>query len=368
MSGAREAATPEDAAAAAAAVAALPSVDRLADCVRRGLGLAAAVPVTLEEIAELANINYVYRVETPGRTLYLKVAPERPKRLAVQIARERVFSEAEGLSRCRRLAAGDVAIPEVLFVDREEMALGMSDVGHERQVLFRALPERFDLLAEQAEALGSALGAIAAGTRGAGPLRPPAEEAAVRTVIFDGLLAPGARQLFPEQWDEIGAAMRAPTECLVHADLWSKNLLVRRGQPVAVVDFEGVHCGDPAFDLATLAAVALLPAFQRPALCLDALDFIARLLAAWSAGCGDDAWPGAVLPRAFRATATFLAARLCGPFAYRIGEPARQRLGDLARSLAAAPPAAARHFRERVLTYAAPGFVAASSSSAAAER
>ncbi len=329
-----------------------PAEERLADVVCRGLGLGDTAPVSLQEIGELSNINYVYRVEAPARTLFLKVVPERPKRFAAQIPRERIFSEAEGLRRFRGLAGDVVVIPEVLFLDDQEMALGMSDVGEGRQVLFTVLAERFDLLVEQAENLGRALGAIHRGTRGGGSLRPPMEEMIIRKVIFDGLLAPGARHVFSEKWDEIAAEMQAPGQCLVHADLWSKNLLVRSGEPVALVDFEGVFYGDPAFDLGTLAAVALIPALQRPALTPEALAFISRLLDAWCAACGDEIWATEVLPRTLRATAVFLAIRGFGPFAYNLDEAERQSLADLARSLATEPPADLAAFSERVLQHA----------------
>jgi hypothetical protein len=326
-----------------------PSPERLADAVRRGLQLSDTVPVSLSEVSEFSNINYVYRIETLGRTLYLKVVPERGKRFPASLPRERVFSEAEGLRRFRGLAAGTILIPEVLFVDPQEMALGMSDVGEGRQVLFSVLAERFDLLNEQAEALGRALGLIHGGTRGGGTLRPAMEEAMIRKIIFAGLLAPGARQVFPELWDNVSAEMQANKQCLIHADLWSKNLLVRQGEPVALVDFEGVCYGDPAFDLGTLIAAALLPALDRPALVADALDFVARLLRTWASACGFEAWFDEVLPRAFRATGCFLAARGFGPFAYSLSERGRERIVPLARSLAAAPPADVEAFRSLVM-------------------
>ena len=296
-----------------------------------------------------SNINYVYRVAVPERSLYLKLVPERPKRLAVQLPRERIFSEAEGMRRWRGLAGGAVLIPEVLFVDPQEMALGMSDVGEGREVLFDLLPDGLALFGEQAEALGRALGAIHGGTRHCGVLRPPQEEAIIRKVIFEGLMAPGALQVFPELWGEVGAEMQAGRQCLVHADLWSKNLLVRRGAPVAVVDFEGTFYGDPAFDLGTLITVALIPALHRPESLPNALVFTARLLRAWATACGDEAWPAEVLPRAFRAVATFLAARGFGPFAYSLGDTARERISRLARSLAAAPSDSVEAFERQVL-------------------
>ena len=333
----------------------VPSPERLVDAVRRGLGLGDDEPVELHEVSEFSNINYVYRVEAGGRGLYLKVVPERPKRVPVRLPRERVFSEAEGLRRFRALAAGAVVIPEVLFVDEQEMALAMSDVGEGRQVLFSLLPGQFDLLAEQAEALGRALGLVHGGTRGAGTPRPPAEEAMIRGIVFQGLLAPGARQVFPELWDEVSAEMHAHDECLIHADLWSKNLLVRTGEPVAVVDFEGICYGDPAFDLGTLLAVALVPALDVPALVPEALAFSSRLLDAWAAACGDASWPDEVRPRAFRATATFLAARGFGPFAYDLSEDGRHRIGALARTLAAEPPTDMVDFNEMVARHAGQG-------------
>jgi hypothetical protein len=329
-------------------MAGLPSTELLADVVRRGLKLPATTPVSMTEVGELSNINYVYTVEVPGRSLFLKVVPELPKRLPVKLPRERVFSEAEGLRRFRDYAGGDVLIPEVLFVDGEVMALAMSDVGEGRRILFNVLADEFELLAEQAASLGHALGAVHGGTRGQGTPRPPQEEFIIRKVVFDGLLAPGAKLAFPEHWDAVQTEMRAHHECLIHADLWSKNLLVAGGAPIAVVDFEGVLFGDPAFDLGTLTAVALLPALDDVALLPDALAFVERLLQAWAERCGDSGWLSAVAPRTFRATATFLAARGFGPFAYQMSERARQRVGALARSLAGDPPADFAAFRDRI--------------------
>ena len=325
-----------------------PSQERMRAVVRRGLHLSESVPISMREVGAWANINYVYRVEVPGRRFYLKVVPERPKRFPVRLPRERVFSEAEGLRRFHQLAGGEIVIPELLFVDGEELALAMSDVGEGREVLLTLLPERFDLLTEQAGVLGRALGTVHGATRDGGTPRPPQEELIIRRVIFDGLLAPGARKAFPEVWDEVRDEMEAHEECLIHGDLWSKNLLVREGAPVAVVDFEGICYGDPAFDLGTLIAVALVPAVERPVFMREAAAFTSTLLESWASTCGCVAWPGAVVPRALRATATFLAARAFGPFAYSMSRAARRRIGELAHSLAADPPADLEAFRARV--------------------
>lgn len=330
------------------AISDTPDPARLDATVRRHFDLRDSDPVSMKEVGELSNINYVYRVEVPAQTFYLKVIPEKPKRLPIRLPRERVFSEAEGLRQFGALAGGDILIPEVLFVDGEEMALAMTDVGEGREILFNALPSGLHLLIEQADAFGRALGKVHAGTRGKGSPRPAQEEAIIRKVVFDGLLGPGALQVFPEHWDAVSAEMQQHRECLVHADLWSKNLLVRQGAPIAVVDFEGVCYGDPAFDLGTLAAVALLPALDGPAQMPDALSFVERLLQTWTSTTGSETWARDVVPRTFRATATFLAARGFGPFAYAMSDLARKRIRQLSRALAAAPPASFEAFRTRV--------------------
>ena len=333
----------------AAATEGPPSVEALADCVRRGLRLSPADDITIREDGDLSNINYVYRVEVPGRSLYLKVVPEQPRKLPIRLPRERVFSEAAGIERFRELAAGWIVVPDVLFVDDREMAFAMSDVGDGRQVLFPVLGEQFELLAEQGTALGRALGMVHAGTRGSTSPRPAQEEQIIRGVIFNGLLAPGGRAAFPELWDDVNAEMQRHRECLIHADLWSKNLLAAKGQPVAVVDFEGVCLGDPAFDLGTLVAVALLPALENRSLLDAATKFCIDLIDAWTAYCGSESWAAEVLPRTFRATATFLAARGFGPFAYGMSDAARERVGKLSRSLAVNPPETLPGFIDRIV-------------------
>jgi hypothetical protein len=120
---------------------------------------------------------------------------------------------------------------------------------------------------------------------------------------------------------------------------------------LAVVDFEGVCYGDPAFDLATLIAVALLPAMERPILLPDALAFISQFLQAWTTACGSEAWADEAQPRTFRATATFLASRGFGPFAYSLSEAGRERIARLARSLATETPQQLEAFRSTVVQH-----------------
>ena len=112
------------------ALSTAPDPATLADAIRRHLGLRDKDRVSLEEVGELSNINYVYRVDTTerGRSIS-RPFPSARNGCRSRLPRERVFSEAEGLRTFGALAGADLVMPEVLFVDGEEMALAMSDVG-----------------------------------------------------------------------------------------------------------------------------------------------------------------------------------------------------------------------------------------------
>lgn len=326
----------------------IPALEDLAAAVREGLGLHPETDVEVSEVTEHSNFNYVYRASVEGVAVYLKVAAARPKRFPIPLPRRRLFAEAEAIHRFGELCGDGIRVPDVLFLDRQRFVLGLTDVGEGRDVLLGLLPQGYDLLVEQAAALGGALARVHRGTRGSSAFRPPEEDALVRRVIYEGLLAPGAKGLFPHLWDEVWQEMSTSRECLVHADLWSKNLLVAPGRPLAVVDFEGAHLGDPAFDLATLLAAALIPVLDDPGLAPRCRELIGSLRDGYLRGSGRPQWAEGALTRAYRFTGTFLAARGFGPFAYEMSTFGRLRLAALAVVLTAEPPPDAAVFQRRI--------------------
>lgn len=307
--------------------------DTLADLIRYHMRLGPEHDITISEVTEHSNFNYVYRASFDDRQIFLKVVPDKPKRFDVQIKRERIFAEAEAIQRFKRLCGSYVSVPEVLFVDREHFVLGMADVGQGRQLLIDVVAWNYDLLLEQAAPLGRALGAVYSGSMACGDIRPREEEDAVRSVIFDGLLSPGVQRLFPKSWAKMIADMRSRRESLIHADLWGKNILVTAGAPPALIDFEGAIIGDPAYDLATLFAVSLIPVMQRPSLAPTCSAFVRRLLDAYAVQVCDNRITAAISARAFFYTAVFLAARGHGPFSYPMDEQARVRLDAFAHAI-----------------------------------
>ena len=250
-----------------------------------------------------------------------------------------------------------MSVPEVLYVDQAAYALGMSDVGLGRRVLLEVIDERYALLTVQAVPLGTALGRVHSRSRGNKPFRPQQFEHMLHSVIVDYLLAPGAKVLFPDQWPGIAAQLSANRECLIHGDLWAKNLLVSDHAVPGVVDFEGASIGDPALDVATLLAVAVIPALEQPALLPSCIEFSEALVGAYRAAAKenlwarDSLWPSTVCARAYLYVGTMLAARGFGPFRYPLSDAARDRLAGLARSLSVEPATDLKQYCERLQAY-----------------
>lgn len=319
----------------------LPDLEHI---VRSGLSLDNETSVEVSEVTRWTNLNRVFVARAGSASLYLKLATERPKQIDLPLPRERIFFEAAATARFHALSGDSVLIPEVRFVDRQNYLIALSDVGQGRQVLLEIIDRQYPLLVAQAMPLGTALGRIHRASRGMAPFRPDAFEQMLRTVIVDHLLAPGARALFPQHWPAIAEGLRAPGECLIHGDLWGKNLLVGANLPPAIVDFEGASIGDPAFDLGTLLAVALIPALEQPTLIGACLHFTETLISAYREVARQSAedgveWLAPAFERAFLYTGTFLAARGFGPFPYPMADAARERLAGLACSLSMQPPA-----------------------------
>ncbi|HKD80594.1 MAG TPA: aminoglycoside phosphotransferase family protein [Candidatus Angelobacter sp.] len=324
------------------------SRDTLTQIILRGLHLPLDEPVTIVDVSRHSNFNYVYRALVGIVSVFLKIVPEKPRKFDVRLPRERIAGEAEALRRFRCFSGETVLVPEVLFLDAEHYALGMSDVGRGRTALFDVILKKYPLFSEQAHNLGQALGLVHRSTKGCEPWRPAEENRLIQSVIFDGLLSPGVREICPEAWKDSIAEMRYRADCLVHADLWSKNLLVGGGKPIAIVDFEGAFVGDPAFDVGTVVAVALLPAMENPVLMSCSLDAIYCFISSYESAARDSKWSRAVTSRALKFTGVFLAARGFGPFAYQMTSEARRRTGHLARELLLSPPGDCADLADRV--------------------
>lgn len=176
---------------------------------------------------------------------------------------ERIWREVEVLRICGDLLKSSsddesafsrtsvkVAVPQVLFEDRENYLYAMTAAPAEHQTWKEMLlAGEIDL--QVATACSNLLGRLHAGSWHDPQIAQQLED---RTFFDDLRLAPYYRRLmevYPDLrsiLEELIAATWNTRLSLVHGDFSPKNLLVSPDQ-LMLIDFEVGHFGDPAFDL-----------------------------------------------------------------------------------------------------------------------
>lgn len=251
----------------------------------KALGLeCAAAEVTY---LDAGIMNYVYRVELPGRTLFLKQALERVKqhdRLGPDLAGvspARIAAEYRALA----LLASELdethrsAIPRPLWFDEASNVLWTEEVLPGARSLHGELVDG-RCSSEAARKIGRLLGAIHGAQTGRVPPLWP-DEAADRgnwlrflRMRTTGLLE---RAALPSEAEAVTNALytearrRERSGMVSHLDLAPKNALVSAGGEVAVLDFElGAAVSDPAYDAGFLIGHYLLMGANRPGLAQEA--------------------------------------------------------------------------------------------------
>lgn len=209
--------------------------------------------------------NIVLMLEWPDRRWVIKQSLEK---LRVQddwrSERSRIYREAESIQALRPVL-GEAALPEVIYIDRENFLFVMT-AAPPGSVSWKEL-----LLAGQvdlavARQAGTLLAKMINGSRANPELQKKFED---RTVFDQLRIDPYYRTTAKRHPD-----VRAPLvqlmanswnvqTALVHGDYSPKNMLVRDGN-IYLIDFEVIHWGDPAFDAAFLLNHLFLKAFHNP--------------------------------------------------------------------------------------------------------
>ena len=199
----------------------------------------------------------VFLAEGSGRRVVVKRALERFKVADEWIVpRERTLAEAEALELMASLAPGSV--PRLLDVDAESFTLVM-DAAPASWRPWKTLLLEGDAdpaVASQLGAFLSVLHSVDADLGSAESFESQRVDPYLRTI----------QRRHPELADRIEAyvaRLLATRTCLVHGDFSPKNVLVGDGG-MWVIDWEIVHRGDPAFDLAFMLNHLLLKRVHRP--------------------------------------------------------------------------------------------------------
>ena len=209
--------------------------------------------------------NIVLMLEWPDRRWVIKQSLEK---LRVQddwrSERGRIYREAESIQALRPVL-GEAALPEVIYIDRENFLFVMTAAPAE------SVSWKESLLAGQvdlavARQAGTLLAKMINASRANAALQKTFED---RTVFDQLRIDPYYRTTAKRHPD-----VRAPLvqlmanswnvqTALVHGDYSPKNMLVRDGN-IFLIDFEVIHWGDPAFDAAFLMNHLFLKALHNP--------------------------------------------------------------------------------------------------------
>ena len=193
----------------------------------------------------------------------------------------RITAEADGLRLAARLTPDRV--PVVLDLDRSHNVLVITRAP-ENWTQWKADLLRGHIDPEIAELVGRTLAVWHTATYASAACENSfGNQDAFRSLRIDPFYYTVARRV-PEVASQLQSLVRAMARrrlVLVHGDLSPKNILCAK-PGLWVIDWEVVHFGDPAFDLAYLLSHLLCKAAYKPALASDYMRCAQRFLDAYS--------------------------------------------------------------------------------------
>ncbi|GAB4180916.1 MAG: hypothetical protein Tsb002_00340 [Wenzhouxiangellaceae bacterium] len=316
--------------------------------------------VRFEPLDAHSNFNYLYYAQVDGKRYYLKASLSAPRKLEMNLPRERVFMEAEAARLYGEWSDGLIDTPRILNVDRESYSFLMSDIGAGKNNLADILERQYTIYANAIPRMAEAIGRCHRGSRGQRYAELESYDAALREFIYSKLIDPGIKQLAGHKAEPALATLKQTRECLIHSDLWAKNMLIDEHGRMALVDYEGAIVGDPAFDLATMIAAGLMPVYQYGISLASWWQGAEHLLSAYQTGLADKDWAARILQRLPGALAVMLAARAAGPIPYVMEDSERTQLkalclellGSTALDVQLLPDLVARHAPQHLSHYA----------------
>lgn len=262
--------------------------------------------------------------------------------------RTRILNEIQAMQAMRRILSPD-CIPQILFVDESEFLYSMEAVPASA-ILFKALllfrPWELDWFTTA----GRQLGLIHA----ANPSDHMPQLCQADLSLFDSLrLDPYFRHsasVLPEFADLMTTAINLASynrRALVHGDYSPKNMFVipNNGRMI-LLDFEVMHYGNPAFDVAFFLTHPLAKAIHDPAQAERLGEGIAKFWTAYKAHCGHR---GAIEKEVMILWAAIAVARVVGksPLEYMTTDAEKNALLNWSRKIvraeiASIPDAASR--------------------------
>lgn len=194
--------------------------------------------------------NYVYRIDTTKGNYIWKQAKERLKSdvfSSVHLDPYKRLAAEYSVANVYRSVLGDDVVPTIYYFDQQLPGLLMKAFdGH----LLKDELLQGQLRSDPLIKIGYSLGKVHAATRfiNNDPIfvNEQAREAELRTHYFDML--DHFDNNTKRKLTDLAISHRASRECLIHADLTSRSVIVD-GDNIHFIDFELAHLGSPSYDI-----------------------------------------------------------------------------------------------------------------------
>jgi aminoglycoside phosphotransferase (APT) family kinase protein len=284
--------------------------------------------------------NIVLLLEWPDRRWVIK---QSLGKLRVQddwrSERSRVYREAESIQALRPVL-GEAALPEVIYIDRENFLFVMTAAPT------GSVSWKESLLAGQVDlAVARQAGALLAKMIGASQAEAELQKKFEDRTVFDQLrIDPYYRTTAKRHPDVRAAIVQLMANswnvqtALVHGDYSPKNMLVRDGN-IFLIDFEVIHWGDPAFDAAFLMNHLFLKALHQREFASQYFAAVREFWKALAAGLPGGASRG-FEALTLRHLGALMLARIDGksPVEYIRDEPTKEKVRTTAKQILRGQP------------------------------
>lgn len=288
--------------------------------------------LVFESVVENSNFNYLYRFTHDEYSYYLKIILPHSKVQEAKLPADRLLGEARGITlfNLANEGHGVAEAPRLIKVLTEVNALILSDISDLRHNLANIGARNIHFFYNNIPDLAESVARFHKQTSEYDNHQDFGYEDELRTFIFERLIFPGIKKVCTTGTEKVLESILEPMknnrECLVHHDLWAKNIFFSKVKHVALIDFEGCIGGDPAFDLATIFAMTVFPVYLSGMPSDDWQIMVRDIMSRYSVTLNDVTWFSKIESRLVSYVAVLLACRLEGPFSYSMPQQVRKHI------------------------------------------
>lgn len=291
--------------------------------------------INFNAVVENSNFNYVYNFIHNETSCYLKIILPYSKVRGSRLPSQRILGENRGVELFNKanMSFSFAEAPKVIHFFAEQNSIILSDVSKQRQNLINVTNKKARFLFDNIINLTESVARFHKATSENKFHQDFGYENDLRDFIFERLIFPGIRAICSFDIENILETMRNNRECLIHSDLWAKNIFVGEDGYVALIDFEGCIGGDPAFDLSTIITMTIFLFYESDVAHDRWVLLINKIVSSYTFVLSDDVWQKKIESRLLSYVAVLVACRISGPFSYKLANDSKESLTVICRDV-----------------------------------